>query len=1125
MSHIKRIMVSFFFSVGFVLALLWVLNGGLSARAASISAPADEITVCLAGSPTCDYATIQEAVDAANPGDVVKVAQGTYTDVHVRESITQVIYLSKTVTIQGGYATTNWITPYPITQPTTLDAQGQGRVLVITGTITSTIAGLRITGGDATGLGGYAAGDAGGGIYMMGAAPVLNGNMIYSNTIGDGYGAGLYLVNSHAVLNNNVIHNNSGSTYGSLGAVALDQSPAKLNGNLIYSNTVTHGGGLLVFSSDATFNNNVITGNTAVGNGGGLQLARSNPTLNGDIIRGNTAGWGGGLSMENESDATLNNVVIADNQAIIEGSGLYIKSCSPLLLQTTIARNSGGDGSGLHVTDYGWYYSSVAMTNTIIVSHTVGVTVTGNSTVTLDTTLWHVNATDWSGNVSSDNDYHQDPDLSSDGYHLITGSFAIDRGVDTGVTVDVDGDVRPQGAGFDIGADEFPAGKPDITWVKAVRVNDDAFQDYGEGPFSVVPGDVVTVVDRVWVTATWPISFTLGEAWSPSLAWDGSQATTGNISPSTSSVTWSASGAAPNAWHTLTKTWHVTDSAEYADTLTETLTVEGLAVQLPERVLQFQHARPQPTWGKRVRINAGAFQPWDAGPFTVASGDVMTVVNRVRITHTAVISFTLAEDWGTGLDLQDWSNDIGTVTTGTGTLTWRGRDVGSNQWHILTMTLRVGSGPWLQETLTETLTIAGLDPQIPQRTVSIINQGASTGCHARINDDTTTYPTVQTAVDAAQPGDLVKVAGTCTTINTYDGLAQVIYLDKTLTIQGGYTTTNWTTPDPAAHPTTLDAQNAGRVLYITGDIPPTIQGLRITGGNAQGLGGHIGGDDSGGGIYIHTAKAVITDNVVLSNTAALGGGLYLNTSAATITGNAVTSNTTQDSGGGLYLYWSNGATLHQNTIAANLADFGGGAFLHHSGATLGENTISNNLARKDSGGVAVGSSSATLRGNIISGNKANHAAGGLSLYSCYGALIEGNVIVANSAGHNAGGMWLAASDVTLINNAIVKNKAGAAGSGLYVQAASAQMMHTTIAQNTGDDGSGLHVVDSHPNYSTVMLTNTIVADHSVGITVTAGNQVGLNTTLWHGNTVTNTGGAGSVTTANDYGGDPVLGPD
>jgi hypothetical protein len=81
------------------------------------------------------------------PGDEILVAAGTYTGVNVCPRndfitigvVTQVVYISKTVTTRGGYTTTNWTTPYPITQPTTLDAQGQGRVLYITGDISPTI--------------------------------------------------------------------------------------------------------------------------------------------------------------------------------------------------------------------------------------------------------------------------------------------------------------------------------------------------------------------------------------------------------------------------------------------------------------------------------------------------------------------------------------------------------------------------------------------------------------------------------------------------------------------------------------------------------------------------------------------------------------------------------------------------------------------------------------------------------------------------------------------------------------------------------------------------------------------------------------------------------------------------
>lgn len=55
-------------------------------------------------------------------------------------------------------------------------------------------------------------------------------------------------------------------------------------------------------------------------------------------------------------------------------------------------------------------------------------------------------------------------------------------------------------------------------------------------------------------------------------------------------------------------------------------------------------------------------------------------------------------------------------------------------------------------------------------------------------------------------------------------VTQVLYLDKSLTIRGGYRTTAWKTPDPVANPTILDAQGQGRAAYITGPISPTLGG-------------------------------------------------------------------------------------------------------------------------------------------------------------------------------------------------------------------------------------------------------------------------------------------------------------
>ncbi len=40
-------------------------------------------------------------------------------------------------------------------------------------------------------------------------------------------------------------------------------------------------------------------------------------------------------------------------------------------------------------------------------------------------------------------------------YHIGQSSAAMDRGVDASVTADIDGEARPQGSGYALGADEW----------------------------------------------------------------------------------------------------------------------------------------------------------------------------------------------------------------------------------------------------------------------------------------------------------------------------------------------------------------------------------------------------------------------------------------------------------------------------------------------------------------------------------------------------------------------------------------------------------------------------------------------------------------------------------------------
>jgi len=261
--------------------------------------------------------------------------------------------------------------------------------------------------------------------------------------------------------------------------------------------------------------------------------------------------------------------------------------------------------------------------------------------------------------------------------------------------------------------------------------------------------------------------------------------------------------------------------------------------------------------------------------------------------------------------------------------------------------------------------------------------------------------TVQYAVDKAADGDEIRVAaGTYTGVQVRNAHTQTVHICRSLTLRGGYTTTNWNTSDPDAHLTTLDAQGLGRALVITGPVTVTVEGLWITNGYTA---------DRGGGIYAD-----------------------LNDGRLTISHCTIVSNTALHEGGGIYAYSTGGLlTMRYSTVASNTAKWNGGGLYGNMSLRLEDNTFTNNSASGGGGLVARGPT-LTMTHNLIRDNtvSADYPAygGGAYVYDCVAWIAE-NTFQGNQAEDTGGGLAATWGDVTLSGNLFLNNKGGAHGGG------------------------------------------------------------------------------------------------
>ena len=468
------------FSVPFVVAVLMLgtvfVISAESSQAVTGEMTQSVYTVCPDGPPACDFSVIQEAVDAATTGDVIQIAEGVYTQINHYVGLAQIVYLNKTITLKGGYTIPFTDPPDPVAHPTVLDAQGEGRVFYIE-YAAPTLDGLVITGGDSTGLSGTPYGDdAGGGVYMIDSQPVVQNSTVTGN-ISPWDGGGIYNIYSNSTILRTTVSYNQ-ARYG--GGIYVWYSNPLIMENLIADNyaTSTGGGVWLGVYSLGMFSHNLFSGNSdsldTYDGAGGMLGERCSLTFDGNIFSHNdTPAGGSGLSLI-RCDATLTNNIFTDNHIEEVGGSLYLRGTTATLLHNTFAGTTGTTPSGIYLeSDPQPLNSQATLVDTIIVSETTGIYVEVNNAADLQATLWGAgdwaNDYDWAGPgeiITGTINLWGEPafvDPGSGDYHITSSSPAVDAGTDAGVTMDIDGQPRPNGAAMDMGADEYWGGNLIVT--------------------------------------------------------------------------------------------------------------------------------------------------------------------------------------------------------------------------------------------------------------------------------------------------------------------------------------------------------------------------------------------------------------------------------------------------------------------------------------------------------------------------------------------------------------------------------------------------------------------------------------------------------------------------------------
>ena len=232
----------------------------------------------------------------------------------------------------------------------------------------------------------------------------------------------------------------------------------------------------------------------------------------------------------------------------------------------------------------------------------------------------------------------------------------------------------------------------------------------------------------------------------------------------------------------------------------------------------------------------------------------------------------------------------------------------------------------------------------------------------------------------------------------------------------------------------------------------------------------------GGGIFIDGGNAEIYDSVIRSNTApSSGGGVCMINSVSTITNTEITQNSASNGGGGFeggggVMVFNSLFSTYDSTYTLNeTSESGGGIYLEYMDlggyqtvADIQRSSINDNTAEKSGAGIYATNCTITIEDSEINKNESNTNGGGIAIGG-----EEPTVDISNS----------------YINN----NSSGLEGGGIYAYSedvgGSLEIDSSTIQGNSSQNGGAIYL-----SYIVVSVTNTIVSDNSASF---SGGGIGV----------------------------------